>query len=61
VELGARRALTDHGVAADAITTWWVVDDEAQALARSGEGDGNKGAQAALAALEAPAVVRSVN
>ena len=124
LERGARRALTAHGVAADAIATWWVpgaleipqvakaaaasgrfdavvalgavvrgdtyhfevvsdasaaglmqlsidtdvvitnailtVDDEAQALARSGDDDGNKGAQAALAALETLAVIDSI-
>ncbi len=124
LEQGARRALTDHGVAADAIATWWVpgalevpqvakavaatgrfdavvalgavvrgdtyhfevvsdasaaglmrlsldsdvvitngiltVDDEAQALVRSGDDDGNKGAQAALAALETLAVIDSI-
>lgn len=124
LERGARRALTDHGVAADAITTWWVpgalevpqvakavvasgrfdaivalgavvrgdtyhfevvsdasaaglmglsldsdvvitngiltVDDEAQAVVRSGDDDGNKGAQAALAALETLAVIDSI-
>ncbi len=124
LERGARRALTDHGVAADAIATFWVpgalevpqvakavaasgrfdaivalgavvrgdtyhfevvsdssaaglmrlsldsdavitngiltVDDEAQALVRSGDDDGNKGAQAALAALETLAVIDSI-
>ena len=124
LERGARRSLTEHGVAADAITTWWVpgalevpqvasavaasgrfdaivalgavvrgdtyhfevvsdasaaglmrlslesdvvitngiltVDDEAQALARAGDDEGNKGAQAALAALETLAVIRSI-
>ncbi len=124
LEQGARRALTGHGVAAEAITTWWVpgalevpqvaqavagtgrfdavvalgavvrgdtyhfevvsdasaaglmrlsldsdvvitngiltVDDEAQALVRSGDDDGNKGAQAALAALETLAVIDSI-
>jgi 6,7-dimethyl-8-ribityllumazine synthase len=124
LELGARRALTDHGVNADAIETYWApgalevpqvakavaasgrfdaivalgavvrgdtyhfevvsdasaaglmrlsldsdvvitngiltVDDEAQALVRSGEDDGNKGAQAALAALETLAVIDSI-
>ena len=124
LERGARRALTDAGVDADAITTTWVpgalevpqvtkvaavsgrfdavvalgavirgdtyhfevvsdasaaglmqlsiesavvitngiltVDDEAQALARSGDDDGNKGAQAALAALETLAAVASL-
>lgn len=124
LERGARRALTDHGVAPDAVSTWWVpgaleipqvvravastgrfdavvalgavvrgdtyhfevvsdasaaglmqlsietdvvitnailtVDDEAQAQARSGDDDGNKGAQAALAALETLAVLDSV-
>jgi 6,7-dimethyl-8-ribityllumazine synthase len=37
-----------------------TVDDEAQALVRSGDDDGNKGAQAALAALETLAVIDSV-
>ena len=124
LERGARRALTDAGVAADAITTTWVpgalevpqvtkaaatsgrfdavvalgavirgdtyhfevvsdasaaglmqlsiespvvitngiltVDDESQALVRSGDDDGNKGAQAALAALETLAAVASL-
>ena len=124
LERGARRALTEHGVASDAIVTWWVpgalevpqvakavaasgrfdavvalgavvrgdtyhfevvsdasaaglmrlsldsdvvvtngiltVDDEAQALVRSGDDDGNKGAQAALAALETLAVIDSI-
>lgn len=124
LERGARRALTNHGVATDSISTWWVpgalevpqvartvaasgrfdavvalgavvrgdtyhfevvsdasaaglmrlsldtdvvitngiltVDDEEQALARSGDDDGNKGAQAALAALETLAVIESV-
>lgn len=124
LERGARQALTDHGVADDAITTWWVpgaleipqvaasvaatsrfdavvalgavvrgdtyhfevvsdasaaglmrlsldadvvitngiltVDDETQALERSGEDEGNKGAQAALAALETLAVIESI-
>ena len=124
LERGARRALTDAGVDADAITTTWVpgalevpqvtkvaaasgrfdavvalgavirgdtyhfevvsdasaaglmqlsiesavvitngiltVDDEAQALARSGADDGNKGGQAALAALETLAAIASL-
>ena len=123
LERGARRALTDHGVDADAIATWWVpgalevpqvaqadsgvgtirrsgrarrssrrhlpfrgglrhdaaglmrlsldsdvvitngiltVDDEAQALVRSGDDDGNKGAQAALATLETLTVIDSI-
>ena len=37
-----------------------TVDDEAQALVRSGEDAGNKGAQAALAALETLAVIDSI-
>ena len=121
LERGARRALVAHGVADEAITTFWVpgaleipqvakvaaaagrfdavvalgtvvrgdtyhfevvsdasaaglmqlslespvvitnailtVEDEAQAVARAGDGDGNKGAQAAIAALETLAVV----
>jgi 6,7-dimethyl-8-ribityllumazine synthase len=125
LERGARRALTAHGVDADAISTWWVpgalevpqvaqavaasgrfdavvalgavvrgdtyhfevvsdasaaglmrlsldsdvvvtngiltVDDEAQALVRSGDDDANKGAQAALAALETLAVIDSIS
>ncbi len=125
LEQGARRALTAHGVVADAITTWWVpgalevpqvakvvaasgrfdavvalgavvrgdtyhfevvsdasaaglmrlsldsdvvitngiltVDDEAQAVVRSGDDDDNKGAQAALAALETLAVIDSID
>ena len=124
LERGARRSLTEHGVAADAITTWWVpgalevpqvasavaasgrfdaivalgavvrgdtyhfeivsdasaaglmrlslesdvvitngiltVDDETQAVARSGDDEDNKGAQAALAALETLAAIRSI-
>lgn len=124
LERGARRALIEHGVAAEAISTWWVpgalevpqvakavaasgrfdaivalgavvrgdtyhfevvsdasaaglmrlsldsdvvitngiltVDDETQALVRSGDDDGNKGAQAALAALETVAVIDSI-
>ncbi len=124
LEQGARRALTEHGVATDSIATWWVpgalevpqvakavvasgrfdavvalgavvrgdtyhfevvsdasaaglmrlsldsdvvitngiltVDDEAQAIARSGDNDDNKGAQAALAALETLAVIDSI-
>ena len=125
LERGARQALTNHGVAADAIATWWVpgalevpqvaqavaasgrfdavvalgavvrgdtyhfevvsdasaaglmrlsldsdvvitngiltVDDEGQAQVRSGDDDGNKGAQAALAALETLAVIESIS
>jgi 6,7-dimethyl-8-ribityllumazine synthase len=38
-----------------------TVDDEAQALARSGDDDANKGAQAALAALETLAVIDSLD
>jgi 6,7-dimethyl-8-ribityllumazine synthase len=124
LEDGARRALVDHGVADDAISTFWVpgaleipqvaraaaatgrfdavvalgavvrgdtyhfevvsdasavglmqlsldadavitnailtVDDEAQAIARAGDDDGNKGAQAAIAALETLAVIDSM-
>ncbi len=124
LERGARRALVDHGVSGDAITTFWVpgaleipqvaraaaatkrfdavvalgavvrgdtyhfevvsdasaaglmqlsldsevvitnailtVDDEAQAIVRAGDDDGNKGAQAALAALETLAVIDSM-
>ena len=124
LERGAREALTQHGVADDAISTWWVpgalevpqvakavaatgrfdavvalgavirgdtyhfevvsnasadglmrlsldadvvitngiltVDDEAQAQARSGNNADNKGAQAALAALETLAVVATL-
>lgn len=37
-----------------------TVDDEEQARVRSGDDDGNKGAQAALAALETLAVVDSI-
>ena len=37
-----------------------TVDDEDQALARAGDDDGNKGAQAALAALETLAVIDSI-
>jgi 6,7-dimethyl-8-ribityllumazine synthase len=37
-----------------------TVDDEAQAIARAGDDDGNKGAQAALAALETLAVIASM-
>lgn len=37
-----------------------TVDDEAQAIARAGDDDGNKGAQAAIAALETLAVVASM-
>jgi len=121
---GARRALVEHGVADDAIETFWVpgaleipqvaraaatsgrfdavvalgavvrgdtyhfevvsdasaaglmqlsldtdvvitnailtVDDEDQAVVRAGGDDGNKGAQAALAALETLAVIDSI-
>ena len=125
LERGARRALLEHGVAEESITTWWVpgalevpqvvsalarrrdhdaivalgavvrgdtyhfevvsdasaaglmqlsidvdavvtngiltVDDLDQALARAGEDDGNKGSQAALAALETLAVLDSID
>ena len=125
LEHGARRALIEHGVADDAISTAWVpgaleipqvaaavaatgrfdavvalgavvrgdtyhfevvsdasaaglmqlslvsdvvitnailtVDDEAQALVRAGDDDGNKGAQAAVAALETLAVLDSLS
>jgi 6,7-dimethyl-8-ribityllumazine synthase len=125
LEHGARRALIEHGVADDAISTSWVpgaleipqvaaavaatgrvdavvalgavvrgdtyhfevvsdasaaglmqlslvsdvvitnailtVDDEAQALVRAGDDDGNKGAQAAVAALETLAVLDSLS
>lgn len=46
----------------DAVITNGIltVDDEAQAWARTGDDDGNKGAQAALAALETLAVVDSL-
>lgn len=37
-----------------------TVDDEAQAITRSGDNDDNKGAQAALAALETLAVIDSI-
>lgn len=37
-----------------------TVDDEEQALVRAGEDEGNKGAQAAIAALETLAVVDSI-
>jgi 6,7-dimethyl-8-ribityllumazine synthase len=37
-----------------------TVDDEAQAIARAGDDDGNKGAQAAIAALETVAVIASM-
>lgn len=37
-----------------------TVDDEGQARVRSGDDDGNKGAQAALAALETLAVIDSI-
>lgn len=44
LEQGARRALTDHGVAADGIATWWVpgaleVPRVAKAVAASGRLD----------------------
>ncbi len=125
LEGGARRALVDHGVADDAISTFWVpgaleipqvaraaansgcfdavvalgavvrgdtyhfevvsdssaaglmrlsldsdvvitngiltVDTEEQAMVRAEDGDGNKGAQAALAALETLAVITSIS
>jgi 6,7-dimethyl-8-ribityllumazine synthase len=125
LEHGARRALVAHGVADDAVSTFWVpgaleipqvaaavaatgrfdavvalgavvrgdtyhfevvsdasaaglmqlslvsdvvitnailtVDDEQQALIRSGDDDGNKGAQAALAALETLTVIDSIS
>ncbi len=38
-----------------------TVDDEHQALVRAGDDDGNKGAQAALAALETLAVITSIS
>lgn len=124
LERGARRALTERGVAGDAISTWWVpgalevpqvaravaasgrfdavvalgavvrgdtyhfdvvsdasaaglmqlsldtdvvitngiltVEDEAQAVVRSGDDDANKGAQAAVAALETIALIDSI-
>jgi 6,7-dimethyl-8-ribityllumazine synthase len=128
LERGARRALVDHGVADDAISTFWVpgaleipqvaraaaatgrfdavvalgavvrgdtyhfevvsdasaaglmqlsldtslgtrvvitnailtVDDEAQAIVRAGDDDGNKGAQAAIAALETLSLIDSM-
>jgi 6,7-dimethyl-8-ribityllumazine synthase len=128
LERGARRALVDHGVADDAVATFWApgaleipqlaraaaatgrfdavvalgavvrgdtyhfevvsdasaaglmqlsldtsldtrvvitnailtVDDEAQAIDRAGDDDGNKGAQAAIAALETLAVIDSM-
>lgn len=37
-----------------------TVDDEAQAIVRAGDDDGNKGAQAAIAALETLAVIDSM-
>ncbi|HSM65660.1 MAG TPA: 6,7-dimethyl-8-ribityllumazine synthase [Ilumatobacteraceae bacterium] len=37
-----------------------TVDDEEQALVRAGDDDGNKGAQAAIAALETLAVIDSI-
>lgn len=37
-----------------------TVEDEAQAVARAGDDDGNKGAQAAIAALETLAVIDSM-
>jgi 6,7-dimethyl-8-ribityllumazine synthase len=47
---GLMRVALDTGVAiGNGILT---VDDEEQALARAGDGPGNKGAEAALAALE---------
>jgi len=122
---GARQALVDHGVADDAVSTYWVpgaleipqvakavaesgafdavvalgavvrgdtyhfevvsdasadglmqlsldssvvitngiltVDTEEQAMVRAEDGDGNKGAQAALAALETLAVIDSIS
>ena len=47
---------------ADAVITNAIltVDDEAQATVRSGDDDGNKGAQAAIAALETLAVIDSM-
>ena len=38
-----------------------TVDDEDQAIVRAGDDDANKGAQAALAALETLAVIDSIN
>jgi len=125
LEQGARSSLIEHGVAPDAIATYWVpgalevpqtakaaaasgrfdavvalgavvrgdtyhfevvsdvsaqglmrlstdsdvvitngiitVENEEQARARSGEGDTNKGAQAALAALETLAVISAID
>jgi 6,7-dimethyl-8-ribityllumazine synthase len=51
-------SLVSDVVITNAILT---VDDEAQALARAGDDEGNKGAQAALAALETLAVIDSIN
>ena len=50
-------SLTTDVVITNGILT---VDDEDQALARAGDDDGNKGAQAALAALETLAVIDAV-
>lgn len=124
LERGARRALLEHGVVDEAISTWWVpgaleipqvvnaaaktgrfdavvalgavvrgdtyhfevvsdtsaaglmylslesgvvitnailtVDDEQQATVRSSDDDGNKGAEAAIAALETLAVIDAI-
>lgn len=50
-------SLTTNTVITNGILT---VDNEAQAIERSGDGDDNKGAQAALAALETLAVIDTV-
>jgi 6,7-dimethyl-8-ribityllumazine synthase len=51
-------SLVSDVVITNAILT---VDDERQALIRSGDDDGNKGAQAALAALETLTVIDSIS
>ncbi len=52
-----RLSLDSDVVITNAILT---VDDEDQATARAGDDDGNKGAQAAIAALETLAVIDSI-
>lgn len=54
--------LMDLSLEFDVVVTNGIltVDDEAQALARCGDDDGNKGGQAALAALETLGAIESI-
>jgi 6,7-dimethyl-8-ribityllumazine synthase len=52
-----QQSLDSDVVVTNAILT---VDDAAQAIARAGDDDANKGAQAAIAALETLAVIESL-